>query len=55
MVEINNELLDFCIKELEKIDKEWIKRNSFQHFRMLPKWCPDNSVIQLEQADFWIS
>ena len=27
MVEINNELLDFCIKELEKIDKEWIKRN----------------------------
>ena len=27
MNEINKELLDLCIKELEKIDKNWIKRN----------------------------
>jgi hypothetical protein len=27
MNEINKELLNLCIKELEKIDKKWIKRN----------------------------
>ena len=27
MVEINKVLFDFCIEELKKIDKEWIKRN----------------------------